>query len=236
MPTFTRIAVLLAAAVLAGCTYWPAGRSASTLWRFDHFGKIGNAAVTVEGKPDLIETGAGPALRFDGVADGLFVASHPLAGASTFTIEAVFRPEGGPFEQRWLHLAETDRKTGEDTGSRMLMEIRVTGERWYLDAFVKGPDQRTTLVAPEKTFSTGRWYRAAMTYDGATLRSYVDGVLQAETAVPFQPQGEGRASVGMRINRIDRFKGAIYHVRFTPRALPPDAFAALPEGLNPSVE
>jgi hypothetical protein len=224
-----RVVALLAALVLlAGCTSAPPG----TLWRFDRLDAIGGVAAHAEGKPQIIVTGAGPAVQFDGIADGLFVDAHPLAGATTFTAEAIFRPEGGPFEQRWLHLAEVDPKTGADTGTRFLFEIRVVGARWYLDAFTKGPGYNKTLIVPEKTFPIGPWYRVAMSYDGTMFRSYVDGVVQAEAPIAFQPQGPGHASVGVRINKLNWFKGSVYEARFTPVALTPDAFLPLPDGLK----
>jgi hypothetical protein len=224
-----RVVALLAALVLlAGCASAPPG----TLWRFDRLDHIGGVAAHAEGKPQIITTGAGPAVQFDGIADGLFVDAHPLAGATAFTAEAIFRPEGGPFEQRWLHLAEVDPKTGADTGTRFLFEIRVVGARWYLDAFTKGPGYNKTLIVPEKTFPIGPWYRVAMSYDGTMFRSYVDGVLQAEAPLAFQPQGPGHASVGVRINKLNWFKGSVFEARFTPAALPPDAFLTLPDGLK----
>ena len=201
-------------------------------WNFDRLENIGGAPTEVEGHPEIISTPAGKAVAFNGVDDALFIAQHPLAGAATFTIEAVFRPDGGAFEQRWLHLAEADATNGEAQSPRILFEVRVVGDKWYLDAFTKGPGYDTTLVVPEKTFPLGRWYRVEQSFDGKMYRSYVDGVLQAEAPIDFKPQGPGRASLGMRINRVSYFHGKILKVRFTPRALKSDEFLPLPKGLN----
>jgi hypothetical protein len=46
-----------------------------------------------------VVTPLGRAVAFDGVDDALFVPAHPLAGAATFTFEALFRPDGGDVEQ-----------------------------------------------------------------------------------------------------------------------------------------
>jgi hypothetical protein len=224
-----RFFALFAALVLL--SGWASAQPA-TLWRFDRLDHIGGVATHVEGKPQVIATGAGPAVQFDGIGDALFIDAHPLAGAATFTAEAIFRPEGGPFEQRWLHLAEIDPKTGADTGTRFLFEIRIVGERWYLDAFTNGPGYNKAMMVPEKTFPLGPWYRVAMTYDGKVFRSYVDGVLQSEAPIAFQPQGPGHAAVGVRINKVNWFKGSVYESRFTPEALTPDAFLAMPGGLK----
>lgn len=229
-----RSCTVLALAV-AGCVSGPQQRSTrpteSVLWRFDDLRRIGGATVRAEGDPQVMATETGPAIRFDGHDDALFIASHPLAGAGEFTIEAIFRPDGGAFAQRWLHLAE---ETGDvpagvyppvpPSGPRMLFEIRVVGDRWCLDAFTTGPGYNKALVVPEKTFPVGQWYHVAQVYDGRTYRSYVDGELQASAEIAFQPQGPGYASLGTRINRRDYFNGAVLSARFTRSALTPDQF------------
>lgn len=201
-------------------------------WTFDRLDCVGGHPVAIEGHPTQIETPAGKAMHFDGIGDALFIENHPLAGQSTFTFEAVFRPDGGVFEQRWFHLAETDPATGKDSSARILFEIRVVGDEWYLDAFVTGPGYKTTLIEPTKKFPVGRWYRVAQTFDGKTYRSYVDGVLQAQADTAFKPQGTGHASVGVRINRVNYFHGAVLKARFTGKALTPNEFMSMPAGLN----
>lgn len=203
-----------------------------TTWNFDRPDTIGAASIHMEGAPRKIETPAGPAEQFDGVQDALFADTHPLAGDAMFTAQAVFRPDGGAFEQRWMHLAEVDPRTGKDTGARFLFEIRVVGNRWYLDAFTTGPGYNKTLAIPQKTFPVGCWYAVAMTYDGQMFRSYVDGVLQAEAPIDYKPQGPGHASLGTRINRVNYFKGAILELQFLGRALPPQEQLKVPAALN----
>ena len=223
------------ALLAAGCASieQPGGATSvgAQVWRFDNLQRIGGVVARTEGDPRIVATEKGPAVEFDGVNDAMFIATHPLAGAQQFTAEAIFRPDGGAFEQRWLHLAEAteDAPAGADppvppSGPRMLFEIRVVGDRWYLDAFTKGPGYDKALMAPEKTFPVGQWYHVAQVYDGRTYRSYVNGELQAEAEIAFQPQGPGHSSVGTRINRRDYFNGAVLSARFTPSALTPDQF------------
>ena len=201
-------------------------------WTFDRLDRIGGHPIRIEGHPAVIDTPAGKAVHFNGIDDALFVDNHPLAGKSTFTFEAIFRPEGGAFEQRWFHLAETDPTTGKDSTARLLFEIRVVGGEWYLDAFATGPGYKTTLIAPEKKFPIGRWYHVAQTFDGKTYRSYVDGVLQVQAETAFKAQGIGHASVGVRINRVNYFHGAVLKARFSDSALAPNQFLPLPAALN----
>jgi len=206
--------------------------SDSKLWTFGRLDKVGGVAAHPEGAPQIIQTPAGPAVQFDGVKDALFVDEHPLAGAETWSVEAVFRPDGGAFEQRWMHLAEVDPKTGEDTGARFLFEMRVVGDRWYLDAFTHGEGYHLPMMATDKTYPLGRWYRVAMTYDGKIFRSYVDGALQMEMPLVFKPQGPGHSAFGTRINRVNYFHGAVFSARFTRHALTPEQLAPLPAGLD----
>jgi concanavalin A-like lectin/glucanase superfamily protein len=206
-------------------------------WTFDRLDKIGGVALKVEGHPKVIETPVGKAIEFDGVGDAIWIAQHPLAGAATFTFEAIFRPDGGAEEQRWFHLAERDSRTGllasagQDTNSRFLFELRVIEKTtWCLDAFVNGPGYNKALLFRDKTYPLGQWYHVADTYDGHTFRSYVNGKLQGEAEIAFTPQGPGETSVGARINRVNYFHGAIARARFTPKALPVSEFMKLPAG------
>ena len=205
-------------------------KSSAVVWTFDRLDSIGGEVTHVEGAPTVIDTPLGKAVLFDGVDDALFIDRHPLAGAATFTFEALIRPDGGAFAQRWFHLASEDPTPAAPSNTRFLFELRVVGEQWYLDAFVNGAGYKQTLVFPDKLFPIGRWHHVAQTYDGETYRAYVNGQLQGEAKIAFTPQGPGRASVGVRMNRMNYFKGAIRQARFMPQALKPEAFLKLPAG------
>jgi hypothetical protein len=94
-------AVLVCAASAAGAE--------QTVWRFDNLSRIGGMSPKVEGSPQLVTSPVGRAVQFNGSDTALFFPGRPLVGAKAFTIEAVFRPEGGDFQQRWMHIAETIR-------------------------------------------------------------------------------------------------------------------------------
>jgi hypothetical protein len=192
-----------------------------TVWRFDRTDRVGGLATTVLGHPAVVRDAGGKAVLFDGVEDALLVGKHPLAGAGQFTVEAMLRPDGGAFEQRWLHLASDD----PVSQTRIMFEIRVTKDGWYLDAFIKGKGYAQVLIDPAKLHPLGRWYHVAQSFDGTTYRSYVNGVLEGEARVEgFAPQPAGSSAVGMRMNRVNYFHGAIRSIRFTDRALSPAHF------------
>ena len=68
------------------------------------------------GHPHVIDSPFGKAVAFNGVDDALFVDVHPLAGASEYTWEVIFKPDAdGAQAQRFFHLSEIDPATGKDT-------------------------------------------------------------------------------------------------------------------------
>jgi hypothetical protein len=202
-------------------------------WHFDRLDSIGGYATQVLGHPQLIDTPAGKAIQFNGVDDGILVDDHPLAGASTYTWEAIFRPDAdGPEAQRFFHLQEQDPATGKDTMNRMLFEIRIVNGQWCLDSFASSGASTRTLLNCQLLHPLGRWYRVTAVYDGKTLRNYVDDELEGEGPLDLKPQMPGRSSIGVRINKVYWFKGAILLARMTPRVLAQGDFLKLPAALN----
>jgi len=225
-------------AALAVFAVWAVSPAAAeqSVWRFDNFNRIGETTPKVEGSPQLVDSPVGKAVQFNGRDTALLFPGRPLVGAKSFTIEAIFRPEGGDFQQRWMHIAQTDPATGldanpggtADPNPRFMFEVRVVKDQWYLDAFVQSKAGSQALAFPEKLHPLNQWYAVEQTYDGKTYRSYVNGVLEGEAAVAFTPHGPGHMMVGVRMNRVNYFKGSVALARFTDKALSPDAFVKLP--------
>lgn len=207
----------VAAAVILICGYSIGANDVET-WTFDRIDRIGRHPATSEGNPRLVDTAVGKAMEFDGVDDALFIDAHPLAGAKAFTWEAIFRPDGGAEAQRWFHLQEAA------TENRMLFELRVINGRWCFDSYVHSGEARKALIDRNKLHPVLAWYHVAAVYDGREFRNYVNGVQEGAAEIQFAPQGTGRSSVGVRINRLNYFKGAIRAARFTRRALAPGEF------------
>ena len=194
----------------------PAG---SVTWNINNLDKIGGHQTTVIGNPIVIKAPGGKALLFDGVNDGLLVNNNPLAGAPTFTVEAVFRPDaGGNQEQRWFHIQE---ETGDD---RVLLETRLEGDQWFTDTFIKSGENSRALYAENFKHPIGGWYHVALVYDGSMMRHYVNGKEELSGPLTIPPLERGRTSIGVRMNRVYWFKGAVRKARFTPRVLTPGEF------------
>ena len=220
---------VFALSLVSNLTSQTPSKQQATVWRFDNLVAIGGHATHVLGHPYLIDSPYGKAVEFNGNDDALFVDEHPLAGATAYTWEVIFRPDAdGAEAQRFFHLSEIDPATGKDTDNRMLFEIRIAKGQWCLDSFAESHGARRTLLNCDDLHPLGRWYRVTAVYDGKTLRNYVGDEMQVEGELHMAPQGAGHASIGTRIDRRDFFKGAVFEARFTPRALEPEEFLKMP--------
>ena len=233
---------LLAAAILTLAV--PAVAQQATTWRFDNLTRIGDTQVTTVGHPQVVDTPIGKAIHFEGhgnttpdnsqsgnpAGDALFLSTAPLTGDATYTFEVIFRPssKGAP-AQRFFHMQDANSQ------SRRMFEIRIVNNQWCLDAvgidLRGGPEQHGVAIACDAAHlhPLDRWYAVAATYDGKTLRDYVNGELQAEFAVTLAPLPPGTTSVGTRIDKRDFFTGDIYSARFTPNVLPTADFLKAPD-------
>ena len=210
------VAAEVATEVSAGEVAAPAG---AVVWAIDNLQRIGGHATTVVGAPMVIDTPGGRAVQFDGKDDALFVDKHPLTGLSEFTVEVIFRPDaGGAGAQRFFHMDESG-------GGRVLFETRLPGNDGFVaDVFVQSRAGTVALYAPKNVHPLGAWYNVTAVIDGKRARHYVNGVEEMSVNLGFTPHGPGRTSIGVRINRLYYFKGAIRMARFTPRALAPSEF------------
>ncbi|MCX6143183.1 MAG: LamG domain-containing protein [Ignavibacteriales bacterium] len=185
-------------------------------------GVLNASSVTADsksGKPLTMSSPFGEAVQFDGKADGLFLDQNPLVNLRQFTVEVVFRPDpNGQPEQRFLQM-------GEVNGERLMMETRLTAEnQWYLDAYIKSGDSSKALMDKSKVHPAGKWYHLAFVFDDGKMDTYVAGEHELEGRVKFSPFKSGRTSIGVRMNKVYWFKGAIARIRITPKCLAPSEF------------
>ncbi len=107
-------------------------------------------------------------------------------------------------------------------------EIRVVDDQWYLDSFIQSGTESKALMNRTALHPLGSWRHVASVYDGREFRNYVDGVQEGSAQLRLAPHGPGHTSVGVRINKVFYFKGAVRLARFTPRALSPSEFLRSP--------
>jgi Concanavalin A-like lectin/glucanases superfamily len=223
----------------------------SVVWHIDNLLTIGGKPISkTVGKPMVIDTPAGKAVQFNATAtgtsgDALFVDVNPVAGYAKWTAEVIFRPDaGGAQAQRWFHMSEG---LAGGVGNRVLFELRVDGNNWFLVSFVQG-GEIGRLYAVAFPHPLGAWYHVAIVIDGATMKHYVNGVyenagpcpktegctpadvqmLPAPFPLKYAPIGAGGTSLACRYTQEAFLKGAIRLARFTPRALTPAEFLPPP--------
>lgn len=171
------------------------------------------------GNPLTISSPFGAAVQFDGKRDGLFLDRNPLVDMRQFTVEVIFRPDpSGLAEQRFLQM-------GEVNGERLMMETRLTVDnQWFLDAYLRSGDSSKALIDKTLLHPTGEWFHLAVVVDNGRMDTYVAGKHELEGRIPFSPLKSGRTSIGVRLNKVYWFKGAIAKIRITPTCLTPSEF------------
>ena len=185
-------------------------------WTLEHPEKIGGHSAQVLGAPRAFRDATGPALVFDGAHDGLILPVNPIADLKAFTIELRIRPSAkGPPEQRFFHIQDT-------AGARALLELRLTPDgRWALDTFLTDGTHKLTLLDRTLLHSSDVWHWVALHYDGHHMTAYVDGQKELTGEVIFAPtRPTGQTSLGVRLNHVYWYQGAISEVRIHPTALP----------------
>jgi len=192
-------------------------KSDSTVtWELKNIHCIGGLKTEILGNP-LIETdGKDTSIDFNGIDDGLIVPDIPIKGWSVFTIEVLFKPDGdGPIAPRFIHFEDTAFRRGT-------FEIRLTNKKqWYLDAFLKNgkTDRGLALIDSTKLHPADQSFWVAMEYDGKKMTSFVNGKKELEGKFNFSAMTKGNISLGVRLNKVDWFKGQIKEIRFHPEAL-----------------
>ncbi len=202
--------------------------SLSVIWNLNRTDSIGGfAAAPLNEYPSVVSAIQGDALQFDGINDALFIKSNPLDGASSFTVEIIFKPDSSSnpdnIEQRYIHI-----RSRENDTRRILLELRLTADqKWFLDTYIRSEINGLTLIDSNLTHETGKWYHVALTYDNGTMRHYVNGIEEARGEVAYVPIEKGQMSIGVRQGPRCWFKGTIQLIKFTRRALQPEEFLSV---------
>ena len=174
--------------------------------------------ITISGKPQIVNSPYGEAVSFNGVDDALFLNEMPLNSLQEFTVEMIFNPDlTGLFEQRILHI-------GESREDRMLLEIRAVNSNWYFDGYACSGTNKKALIDEKLIHPLGKWYHVAFVVTPNSLTTYVNGKQELQESFPFLPIKTGQTSIGVRMNKVNWFKGSIYKIRITPKQIQPKEF------------
>lgn len=199
------------------------GDTASAMWTVDNLTSIGGYSVTLFGNPRVKELPFGKAVEFDGIDDGILVHGYPLNKESSFTAEVVFNPyDAFPAnrEQRFMHVQSPTQK-----GRRFLIELRLNQKKeWFIDTHIQADSTSLTCLAEEFPHPVDQWYHVVFAYADGVARHYVNGVEEMRGTVEYIPVDSASVSLGMRMNAVSFFKGAIHSVAFSRHTLAPGEF------------
>jgi hypothetical protein len=210
------------------------------MWRFDESGgqqvlddgpggltgRLGATSGTDDADPARIDGRSGRALRF-GAGQYVHLPSSPLLAPATVTVEAVVRSSGSPGEWRYVFSRGAYRC---DAGSYGLYSGVTGGLAFYV---FDGTRYYVTPAARVEDAWDGRWHHVAGTFDGATVRLYVDGrevgagAAAPITAIDYGGRTSTDAYVGDYRGTCTRpFTGDIDLVRVWSGALSPAEVAS----------
>jgi hypothetical protein len=186
----------------------------------------------VQGEPRLASLGPAQALVFNGVTDWLLAApdrasAQPALPKKEFAVAAWvvvnethpdggivgFHQDNGDYEKGWLlgfnrqTFSLTVSSTGADDGNGRL--TRLNG--------------RTPI-------ETGRWHHVVATYDGQTMRLYVDGKPDGEATgqsgdILYPERGRYAVAAYVDDNELYPLDGAIFEVKVYDRVMAPTEVA-----------
>ena len=196
------------------------------LWHFDEGSGVAKVADSSgngnEGNVYDATTGVsgkfGNALNFDGVNNYVDCGNDSSLDITQGTWEAWIKFDALPSvaghpmnplakaNQYWIHGSRNDMDSG--TTDAIVVKIRVGGTRYCANT-------------SSSFITVGEWYHVAGTYDGETLKLYVNGTLVDSNAVPSGNIDTGTQimAVGTWSTLVDYFQGTIDEVRIWGEAL-----------------
>lgn len=187
-------------------------------WLLADLLKDKSSNIEISGKPQIVNSPYGDAVSFNGIDNAFFLNELPLKSLQEFTVEMVFKPEtNGVFEQRILHM-------GESTKDRILLEIRAVNNNWYFDGYAASGTNKKALIEEKLIHPLEQWYHVAFVVTPKSLTTFVNGKQELQEEFPFLPIESGQTSIGVRMNKVCWFKGAIYKIQITPKQIKPNDF------------
>jgi DNA repair exonuclease SbcCD nuclease subunit len=192
-------------------------------------GGAGGAAQAASCTAPPGKVGSG-ALLFDGKDDYVTMGNAKNLGLTTFTVEAWVRRDGDGVTMSTgvggLHLVPIAGKgRGESDGSNVDCNYAFgfVGDKIAVD-FEDAADGGNHPLVGGSNVPRGEWHHVATTFDGKSLRLYVDGQLDASLPTTAKPRADSiqHFAVGRGLNSkgepAGAFQGAIDEVRVWGKA------------------
>ncbi len=190
------------------------------------------ASAKVHGEPKLASFGPAQGLVFDGVTAWLEAApdlatAQPLLPKKEFTIAAWVliqdtQPDGG-----LLGFFQDNRN---DKRGWLLGFGRQNFSLWLTTTGAKDGAGKRTSLNGKTPIERNRWHYVAGTYDGETMRLYVDGKLDAESTaqageILYPDKGRLAVAAFADDDELYPLEGALCEVKLYARAMPAEEIA-----------
>lgn len=186
----------------------------------------------VQGEPVLTNIGPAQAMVFNGFTDWL-LAAPTLEAARPALPTREFSALG------WVVVNETHPDGGligflQDNGDyEKGWLLGYNRQAFTVSLSTTGKDDgngELTRLAARTPLEAGRWHHVAATYDGATLRLYVDGKPEGESTVQsgdilYPERGRYAVAAYADDNELYPLDGGLFEVKVYSRALPPEEIA-----------
>lgn len=174
--------------------------------------EYGNHGNIVGSGVEWIDDGKfGGALEFDGASKIEIPHSDSLNLDEEMTLEIWFRTEV-PQKGRFMIY-----KVHNGGGRNYQWGIYLTGDSANVSAYVVRPNDEVGFVGENGDYKDGNWHFLAGTYDGETLKCYIDGEIVTQDWSGGIRTGDGPVVIGTWGNNF--FAGALDEARISNIAL-----------------
>jgi len=201
----------------------PTGRMPTPIydWPIDSITRLGDQPISAIDSPTVTSSSPGTVVCFDGSNDGLLSPGNPIAGLSRFTLQLLLRPVGDDANPRILHI-----QSPVSAARRLMMELRTNGAgQFHGYARFSWNTLAVALQDTQALHDLGQWTWFAVSYDGRTMRLFMNGVEEANgtSDLAFGPMDDGPMSLGMRQSANYFFHGCLGRLIVSDVALDPAA-------------
>jgi hypothetical protein len=122
-------------------------------------------------------------------------------------------------------------ESGYDAALLRFGDAGITSDKLQLVLGIAGDHQKLTSTT---SLSPNTWYHVAGTFDGTTMRLYINGVLNNSMAMPGSVLGSGAFSIGRDYDNTRILNGVVDEVRVWTRTLTAAEIAANACAVSPT--
>ena len=209
-----------------GSVLWLKGQNTTDDTYLGHDGAAPNGVSYAPGVPQV----GGQAFSFNGTNQAVSVPDSPALRTPNVTLEAWVYPTRVGVNSTLVSKEPSASLTNFGYGLR----LRSDNTFW----FAIGADGNSTFAASPAVAAVNTWFHLVGTYDGATIRLYVNGALAGSTASAHTLNSTAPLTIGGQPDgaTAEYFQGRIDEITLYDRALSASDVTALQSGDGSSVK